>query len=160
MYRHTVHRTRKASWMQVFDPVYTLWFDLYHWLRTNVHFSSSPIWVSRDWYPLVSSWRFRNPLDSKKLFVRFIVHVPQKIFLPRIHPLVWFVPLAPNYRAFFNFNFTHFSDPGLISACFRLTGSTHAGFQEAFRAVYSTRAPKYIKYVRNIHISAPRVGIL
>ena len=64
-------------------------------------------------------------------------------FRPRIHPLVGFVPLAPNYHTFSNFN--HLSEPVFVSACFQLTGSTPAGIQEAFRAVYSTRAPKYIK---------------
>jgi len=52
-------------------PVYTLLFDLYHSLQTNVHFS----------------------------FVLIL------------------------------------SEPGLISAGFQWTGSTPAGFQEAFRAV-------------------------
>jgi len=32
------------------------------------------------------------------------------------------------------FIFTHLSEPGLISAGFQWTGSTPAGFQEAFRA--------------------------
>ena len=53
-------------------------------------------------------------------------------FRPRIHPVVWFVPLAPNCRAFLIC--THSSEPGLISAGFQWTGSTPAGFQEAFRA--------------------------
>jgi len=54
-------------------------------------------------------------------------------FRLRIHPFVWFVSLAPNSRAFLIC--THLSEPGLISAGFQRTGSTPAGFQEAFLAV-------------------------
>jgi len=52
-------------------------------LRTNVHFSFVPIWVSLCLYPLIFSWQVRHPLDSKKLFVR---HCP--MYCP-IHCLMY-----------------------------------------------------------------------
>jgi len=55
---------QEASWERGFDSFYTLLFDLYCYLRTNVHFLFVPIRVSRGWYPLVFSGRFRHPLDS------------------------------------------------------------------------------------------------
>jgi len=60
---------QEASWWWVFDPIYTLLFDLYHQLRTTVLSDVYHYWVSRGRYLLVSSGRVRRPLDSKKLFV-------------------------------------------------------------------------------------------
>ena len=38
-----LHAAQEASWERVFDPVYPILFDLYHQLRTNVHWYFHPL---------------------------------------------------------------------------------------------------------------------
>jgi len=61
---------QEALWDRVFDPVYIFLFDLYHYIRTKVHFSFVSIWVSRCWNLVGFSGWARHPLNSKEFFVR------------------------------------------------------------------------------------------
>ena len=70
-----LNTVQEASWWWDFDPVYIILFDLYYQLRTNVLSNLYHDSVSRGRYPLVPRGRVRHPLDSKKLFVRFMSHV-------------------------------------------------------------------------------------
>jgi len=37
-----MYTTREASWRRVFDPYAPLLFNLYHYLKQNLHFGLSP----------------------------------------------------------------------------------------------------------------------
>jgi len=65
------HTTREALRRRVFDPYAPILFNLYHYLKQNLHFGLVSKKTNFEWAGANNTGRVRHPPHSKKLCVRY-----------------------------------------------------------------------------------------
>ena len=86
---HVTYTAPETSKWWDFLPKNTHLVDLYYPLRTKCYLGFVPQWVSRGRYPLVSSGPVRHPLDSKTLFVTWLIRFLCLVSLTAITEKNW-----------------------------------------------------------------------